>query len=87
MKSFSIQRGDVNSVDEEDSEPFISPEEKHSAYRRHVEQQHGGYSSSPYNMHHQLKDRKKKNPSYGNTESHQYEQEESEIWWHHQLQR
>jgi hypothetical protein len=25
--------------------------------------------------------------SYGSIESHQYEQEESEIWWHHQLQR
>lgn len=21
------------------------------------------------------------------TESHQYEQDESEVWWHHQLQR
>ena len=24
---------------------------------------------------------------YGHTESHQFEQNESEVWWHHQLQR
>jgi chromosome condensin MukBEF ATPase and DNA-binding subunit MukB len=24
---------------------------------------------------------------YGQTESHQFEQNESEVWWHHQLQR
>ena len=24
---------------------------------------------------------------YGKPESHQYEQNESEVWWHHQLQR
>lgn len=24
---------------------------------------------------------------YGPTESHQFEQNESEVWWHHQLQR
>ena len=27
------------------------------------------------------------NEYYGETESHQYEQDESEVWWHHQLQR
>ena len=26
-------------------------------------------------------------PLYGVTESHQYEMHESEVWWHHQLQR
>lgn len=32
---------------------------------------------------------KKPQPSvvYGSTESHQFEQNESEVWWHHQLQR
>lgn len=24
---------------------------------------------------------------YNGTESHQYEPDESEVWWHHQLQR
>lgn len=24
---------------------------------------------------------------YGHTESHQFDQNESEVWWHHQLQR
>ena len=24
---------------------------------------------------------------YGPTESHQFDQNESEVWWHHQLQR
>ncbi|RYY77584.1 hypothetical protein EON63_18455 [archaeon] len=26
-------------------------------------------------------------PQYGKIESQLYEQEESEVWWHHQLQR
>jgi hypothetical protein len=29
----------------------------------------------------------KHNPLLRDTESQQYDQEESEVWWHHQLQR
>jgi hypothetical protein len=38
-------------------------------------------------MEYQLERKKKSSQFYGETESHQYEQDESEVYKHHQLQR